>query len=104
MGDKFLDCCSRDTSVSLVKARSRQSAKSCGSNSGTFPVLFIDRQKNTRGNFSKDKRRDATRLRWTAFRNIIQPLLDNIAIEPRFFDYQLRKGLWDHNPSCALCG
>jgi hypothetical protein len=44
-----------------------------------------------------------TKLRWTAFKTAIQPLLDNVLIEPRFFDFQLRKNLYDKNPICAVC-
>jgi hypothetical protein len=44
-----------------------------------------------------------TKLRWTAFRARIQPLLDDVTIEPRFFDFHFRKALYDRNPSCALC-
>lgn len=44
-----------------------------------------------------------TKLRWTAFKSAIQPLLDNVLIEPRFFNFQLRKELYDKNPICALC-
>jgi hypothetical protein len=44
-----------------------------------------------------------TKLRWTALKSLIQPLLDNVLIEPRFFDFQLRKELYDKNPICALC-
>ena len=44
-----------------------------------------------------------TKLRWTAFRSVIQPLLDNVAMEPRFFSYEFRKRLYDESPVCALC-
>ena len=45
-----------------------------------------------------------TKLRWTKFKDIIQPLLDNVDIEPRFFDFGFRKQLYDENPICAICG
>ncbi|HEX4080085.1 MAG TPA: DUF262 domain-containing protein [Rhizomicrobium sp.] len=44
-----------------------------------------------------------TKLRWTALRSVIQPLLDGVVIEPRFFSFQFRKELYDANPVCALC-
>jgi hypothetical protein len=44
-----------------------------------------------------------TKLRWTAFKSVIQPLLDNVSIEPRFFTFQLRKELFENTPICALC-
>jgi hypothetical protein len=45
----------------------------------------------------------ATKLRWNAFRSVIQPLLDNSVKEPRFFSYEFRKRLYDGSPVCALC-
>jgi 5-methylcytosine-specific restriction endonuclease McrA len=30
-------------------------------------------------------------------------VLDNVLIEPRFFNFQFRKELYDKNPLCALC-
>jgi hypothetical protein len=44
-----------------------------------------------------------TRLRWTAFKSAIQPLIDNVVIEPRFFSYEFRKRLYEQSPVCALC-
>jgi hypothetical protein len=44
-----------------------------------------------------------TKLRWTKFKSIIQPLLANVVLEPRFFDFQFRKQLYDKNPICAIC-
>jgi 5-methylcytosine-specific restriction endonuclease McrA len=34
---------------------------------------------------------------------VIQPLLDNVVIEPRFFSFQFRKQLYDINPVCDIC-
>jgi hypothetical protein len=45
----------------------------------------------------------ATKLRWSAFKPLIQPMLDNVTIEPRFFDFEFRKALFDTNPKCVLC-
>lgn len=45
----------------------------------------------------------ATRLRWSAFKAVIQPILENVSIEPRFFSFEYRKSLYDANPVCAIC-
>lgn len=44
-----------------------------------------------------------TRLRWTAFRSVIQPLLDNVVKEPRFFSFEIRKKMYDDSRVCAIC-
>ncbi len=44
-----------------------------------------------------------TKLRWSAFRSVIQALLDNVIVEPRFFSFEFRKKLFDANPICAIC-
>lgn len=44
-----------------------------------------------------------TRIRWTKFRGLVQPLLDGTLVEPRFFDFEFRKGLYDKSPVCKLC-
>jgi len=44
-----------------------------------------------------------TKLRWSAFRKVIQPLLDGVTIEPRFFSVNMRKQLFDASPVCAIC-
>ena len=46
----------------------------------------------------------ATKLRWTKLKSVVQPLLDNVVKEPRFFSFQFRKDLYDKNPTCAICG
>ena len=45
----------------------------------------------------------ATKLRWSAFKAVIQPLLDSVVIEPRFFTFQIRKKMYDDGPICAIC-
>ena len=45
----------------------------------------------------------ATTLRWTRFKSVIQPLFDNVVIEPRFFSFEFRKRLFDESPVCAIC-
>ncbi len=44
-----------------------------------------------------------TKLRWSAFGKVIQPLLDGVTIEPRFFSFDMRKQLFDASPICAIC-
>jgi 5-methylcytosine-specific restriction endonuclease McrA len=44
-----------------------------------------------------------TKLRWSAFRKIIQPLLDDVTIEPRFFNFSMRKQLFEASPVCTIC-
>ena len=44
-----------------------------------------------------------TKLRWSAFGKIIQPLLSDVTIEPRFFSFHMRKQLFDAKPVCAIC-
>ena len=34
---------------------------------------------------------------------MIQPLLDNVVTEPRFFSFQIRKKMYDDSPICAIC-
>lgn len=45
----------------------------------------------------------ATRLRWSAFKSVVQPILENVTIEPRFFSFEYRKRLYDAHPVCAIC-
>jgi hypothetical protein len=44
-----------------------------------------------------------TKLRWSAFGKVVRPLLDGVAVEPRFFSFQFRKQLFDASPVCAIC-
>ncbi len=44
-----------------------------------------------------------TKLRWTKFRGLVQPIIDGSLIEPRFFDFEFRKNLYDKSPVCQLC-
>jgi hypothetical protein len=46
---------------------------------------------------------NATKLRWTAFKSVIEPLLNNVVKEPRFFGFQDRRKMYDESPVCALC-
>jgi hypothetical protein len=45
----------------------------------------------------------STKLRWMAFKSVIQPLLNSVPSEPRFFNVQFQKELYDKKPICALC-
>jgi len=44
-----------------------------------------------------------TKLRWTKFRSLIDPIIDGTLVEPRFFDFAFRKDLYDKSPICQLC-
>jgi 5-methylcytosine-specific restriction endonuclease McrA len=44
-----------------------------------------------------------TRVRWTKFRELVDPIIDGAIIEPRFFDYGFRKALYDKSDICQLC-
>jgi 5-methylcytosine-specific restriction endonuclease McrA len=44
-----------------------------------------------------------TRIRWTKFRQLVDPIIDGTIIEPRFFDYAFRKALYEKSDICQLC-
>jgi 5-methylcytosine-specific restriction endonuclease McrA len=44
-----------------------------------------------------------TKLRWTKFRALVDPIIDETLLEPRFFDFVYRKDLYDKSPVCQLC-
>ena len=44
-----------------------------------------------------------TKLRWTKFRTLVDPIIDGTVVEPRFFDFVFRKDLYDKSPACQLC-
>ena len=44
-----------------------------------------------------------TKVRWKKFRQLIDPIIDNTVIEPRFFSYDYRKMLYDQSNMCAIC-
>ncbi|MFI5089709.1 MAG: HNH endonuclease family protein [Terriglobales bacterium] len=46
---------------------------------------------------------EQTRIRWTKFRGLVDSIIDGTLIEPRFFDFQFRKELYDMSPICKLC-
>lgn len=44
-----------------------------------------------------------TKLRWTKFRSLVNPIIDGTIVEPRFFEFSFRKDLFDKSPTCRLC-
>jgi hypothetical protein len=44
-----------------------------------------------------------TKIRWTKFGALVDPIIDGTMIEPRFFDFVFRKELYDKSPVCQLC-
>lgn len=45
----------------------------------------------------------ATKLRWFGFKNEVHNILSSATIEPRFFSFDIRKRLYDDDPTCAIC-
>ena len=44
-----------------------------------------------------------TKIRWTRFRELTDPIINGTVVEPRFFPYQFREGLWKKSHVCLLC-
>ena len=44
-----------------------------------------------------------TKLRFTKFRELVDPIIEGTVVEPRFFDFQFREELWKNSHSCQLC-
>jgi hypothetical protein len=44
-----------------------------------------------------------TKIRWTKFRQLITPMIEGALVEPRFFDFEFRKDLFEKSPVCQLC-
>jgi len=44
-----------------------------------------------------------TKTRWTKFRDLVQPIIDEIQVEPRFFSFQFRKDLYEKSNECKIC-
>ena len=44
-----------------------------------------------------------TKIRFAKFSKLVDPIIDGTLIEPRFFDLQFRKELWDKSQVCQLC-
>lgn len=47
--------------------------------------------------------KSATKLRWFGFKAEVQRIFNKTYIEPRFFSYEIRRELYDANPTCAIC-
>jgi len=44
-----------------------------------------------------------TKVRFAKFSKLVDPIIDGTLIEPRFFELQFRKELWDKSQVCQLC-
>ena len=44
-----------------------------------------------------------TKVRWTKFRELVDPVIAGTLAEPRFFGFEFRKDLYDKSPVCQLC-
>ena len=44
-----------------------------------------------------------TKIRWTKFRELVDPIIAGTLTEPRFYDYPFRKELFQRSAVCALC-
>lgn len=47
--------------------------------------------------------KSATKLRWFGFKAEVQRIFNNTYVEPHFFSYEVRRQLYDANPTCAIC-
>jgi 5-methylcytosine-specific restriction endonuclease McrA len=44
-----------------------------------------------------------TKIRWTKFRTLVDPIIGGTVIEPRFFGFDFRRQLFETSPLCQLC-
>lgn len=44
-----------------------------------------------------------TKIRWTKFRRLVDPIIEGTLLEPRFFSFEFRKQLYENSPVCQLC-
>jgi len=44
-----------------------------------------------------------TKIRWTKFRALVDPIIDGTLVEPRFFGFEFREQLYDKSSVCRLC-
>ncbi|MDB5577887.1 MAG: hypothetical protein JWR80_3063 [Bradyrhizobium sp.] len=44
-----------------------------------------------------------TKIRWTKFRDLVDQILNSTSIEPRFFDFEFRRQLFESSPVCQIC-
>ena len=63
----------------------------------TDPMLRAAIEKQTGGTIQ-------TKYRWTAYKNVAEPIIDGQILEPRFFDLSFRERLFKQSPVCKLCG
>lgn len=45
-----------------------------------------------------------TKLRWNAFKVLVDPIIDGQLVEPRFFEYEFRRQLFNQSQMCKICG
>lgn len=63
----------------------------------TDPMLRAAIEKQTGGTIQ-------TKYRWTAYKNVAEPIIDGQILEPRFFDLSFRARLFKQSSVCKLCG
>ncbi len=44
-----------------------------------------------------------TKVRWTKFRELVDPVIAGTLVEPRFFDFEFRRNLYEKSPACQRC-
>ena len=44
-----------------------------------------------------------TKIRWTKFRGLVDPIIRGTLVEPRFFDFEFRKQMYEKSPVCRIC-
>ncbi len=44
-----------------------------------------------------------TKIRWTTFRGLVDPIINDTLVEPRFFDFEFRKELFEKSDVCQIC-
>lgn len=47
---------------------------------------------------------EKTKTRWFGFKAQVQDIISGTQTEPRFFDYEFRRELYERSPVCRLCG
>lgn len=48
-------------------------------------------------------RTSQTNIRWTKFRTLVDSIIEGTLVEPRFFDYEFRRQLFEKSPVCKIC-
>ena len=44
-----------------------------------------------------------TKIRFAKFKAMVDPIIEGAIVEPRFFEFQFRKELWNKSHVCQLC-